>query len=100
MERGKRIFHCTRCGACCSQLELFGPAYAHLDDGTGVCRHFDRTTRLCSVYGQRPLICRVEEGWEPFFRHMPHDEYVEKTEQVCRWLEEQMRMREDAALRP
>lgn len=37
-----RRFHCDRCGACCLQLSCFGDLYVFLDDGSGVCRHYDR----------------------------------------------------------
>ncbi|MDO5537507.1 MAG: hypothetical protein Q4F72_08275 [Desulfovibrionaceae bacterium] len=89
-------FVCTCCGACCSQLELFGPMYAWLDRGDGVCRYFDCERRLCSVYVLRPVICRVEEGYPIYFSHVPYDEYIRLTMQACRMLEERMKEKERA----
>lgn len=76
-------FECNGCGACCSQLHLFGPQYAHLDDGHGVCRYYDDTTHLCRVYAIRPLVCRVEEGYHIYFKHIPYAEYLKYTRLGC-----------------
>lgn len=38
-----------------------------LDDGTGVCKYFDRKSKLCTIYDTRPEICNVEKGYK-FFR--------------------------------
>lgn len=72
------------------QLRLFGAAYAFLDAGKGVCRYFNTQHRVCTVYALRPLICRVDEGYWTFFSHVPQEEYVLKTKEVCRRLRENL----------
>ena len=65
---------CSNCKACCCQLEVLlisdtgvperfieidkwgGMTMARLDDGW--CSALDRSTMLCTIYEQRPLICR------------------------------------------
>ncbi len=50
-------FPCTSCGACCRQIPLDSP----MNLGDGVCRHLDTVSQRCSIYAQRPLICRVDD---------------------------------------
>ena len=65
---------CSNCQACCCRLEVMlisetgvprefiqtdrwgGEVMARLDDGW--CAALDRQTMLCSIYEQRPWICR------------------------------------------
>ena len=65
---------CATCEACCCRLEVMlvtdtgvpehfiatdewgGQTMARLDDGW--CAALNRDTMLCSIYNQRPLICR------------------------------------------
>ncbi len=42
--------------------------YKHLDRGDGVCLHFNMETNLCSIYETRPVICRIDESYELFFK--------------------------------
>ncbi|WP_394559700.1 YkgJ family cysteine cluster protein [Aquipseudomonas alcaligenes] len=68
---------CSNCAACCCQLEVMlitdtgvpqrfietdswgGEVMKRLDDGW--CAALDRDSMLCSIYEQRPLICREFE---------------------------------------
>lgn len=65
---------CSNCQACCCRLEVIlitdtgvpghfieldkwgGMVMARLDDGW--CAALDRNTMLCTIYEQRPLVCR------------------------------------------
>jgi Fe-S-cluster containining protein len=65
---------CTNCKACCCRLEVFlltdtgvpskfiqtdqwgGQVMARLEDGW--CAALDRETYSCSIYENRPLVCR------------------------------------------
>ena len=85
------MFICSKCGACCQQLELFGPMYDHLDKGNGVCIYFDQSTKLCTIYEHRPLICRVEEGYNVYFSNISYCEYIKNTENACKKLQTSMR---------
>lgn len=53
-------FPCNACGACCRRVNQSGQT-SFLDRGDGSCRHFDVHTKLCTIYEQRPLVCRVED---------------------------------------
>lgn len=86
-----RVFHCDNCGACCSQLKLFGSLYAFLDDGSGVCRYYDKETKLCTIYEQRPLLCRVEEGYHAYFTDIPYEDYLKGCEEWCQRLKQSQR---------
>ena len=90
----KKKFSCDRCGACCRQLFLFGPAYNWLDDGTGRCRYFDMSTHLCTVYPVRPLICRVEEGYPLLFSHISWDDYIEQSMYACKLIKKLFKEKE------
>jgi uncharacterized protein len=59
------IYPCTACGACCRNIS----ALASLDRGDGVCQHYDEVTRLCTVYDERPLVCRIDRYYETRLRH-------------------------------
>ena len=66
--------HCETCKACCCRLEVIlmgedapperfvetdrwgGQVMARLDDG--FCAALDRSTRRCTIYAQRPGVCR------------------------------------------
>ena len=65
-----KTFQCQKCGACCQQLQLFGKAYAY-------------RTHLCTIYSMRPLICRVQEGYQYYFLSIPYQLYIEQTVQCC-----------------
>lgn len=80
-----RAFACTRCGLCCQHLDK-NPLYAALDRGDGVCMHYDSATRHCSIYEQRPLICRVDDSYIHFVTVMTREEYNTANLQACQQL--------------
>ena len=59
------MFYCDRCGACCCHLEL-SPLYRELDRGDGICKYL--SGNLCSIYENRPLLCRVDASYDAFFK--------------------------------
>lgn len=80
-------FYCDKCGLCCEhlpQIEL----YADLDDGSGMCKFFDKDTRLCTIYEIRPVKCNVERAYEWFRCTMSYDEYIQKNLEACIRLKE------------
>ena len=77
-------FHCDQCGKCCRVLNL-SELYADLDSGNGVCRYLDGN--LCSIYNDRPLICRIDECYEKFFKDsMTKKEFYQENYKVCAYL--------------
>lgn len=80
-------FKCDQCGECCRHLNL-SELYASLDSGNGICKYL--VGNKCSIYNERPLICRVEESYYAFFsKEMSKEEYYQKNYDVCKQLKEQ-----------
>ena len=74
-------FPCSQCGACCRHLDL-SPLYAALDRGDGICRYL--TGNLCSIYENRPLLCRIDEGYTAFFAgKMEKEAYYKRNLEMC-----------------
>lgn len=59
------MFQCDKCGECCRHLDL-SPIYHSLDRGDGVCKYLSEN--LCTIYEDRPLLCRVDESYEAYFK--------------------------------
>ena len=75
------MFICDKCGECCRNLDKSN-LYAELDGGDGVCKYLDKD--LCSIYENRPLLCRVDESYTAFFENsMPIDEYYRLNYEAC-----------------
>lgn len=84
------MFQCDKCGACCRNIDL-SPLYAQLDRGDGVCRYLSEN--LCSIYDERPLLCRVDESYEKFFAgQMSKEEYYRLNYEACDRLKKKDRM--------
>ena len=78
------MFECDKCGCCCRHLDML-PLYAELDSGNGVCRYLDGN--LCSIYENRPLLCRIDECYEKFFSEkISLEEYYSLNRQICEML--------------
>ena len=75
------MFPCDRCGECCRNLQL-SELYSELDRGDGVCRYL--VGNLCSIYSSRPLLCRIDESYDYFFKNsMTREEFYRANLQVC-----------------
>ena len=68
--------------------------YQDLDRGDGVCKYFDVSTKLCTIYKERPLKCRVEEGYDVYFKDIPYTEYLEQTYAGCVLLQDKLKEKE------
>ena len=76
-------FPCNRCGACCRNVHL-AKETRFLDRGDGCCRHYDEPTQLCSIYENRPSICRVDEQYVINYQaFMTWEAFVEVNVQAC-----------------
>lgn len=83
------MFKCDCCGLCCCNLDK-SSIYQDLDRGDGICKYFDENTRLCKVYENRPLKCRVDEMYEFFFmEEMPLEEFYELNYEACEKLKKE-----------
>lgn len=75
------MFKCDMCGECCRNLDK-SPVYNDLHDGNGICRYLQGNK--CSIYEKRPLICRIDESYEVFFKNdMRYEEYLQLTYKCC-----------------
>ena len=80
-------FNCDKCGLCCQNLNE-NELYSDLNDGTGVCKFFDKVTKLCKIYDERPLKCNVKKGYQLYEDIMDYDEYVKLNYEICKKLKE------------
>lgn len=75
------MFRCDKCGKCCRNLNR-SPIYQALHSGDGVCKFLNKNE--CSIYSSRPLICRVDESYNIFFKDkISYDEYLKINYQCC-----------------
>lgn len=78
------MFKCDKCGLCCKSLSN-SPLYDSLNRGDGVCKFLNGN--LCSIYENRPLLCRVDEAYEAYFKSvMPLNDYYSMNYKVCNHL--------------
>lgn len=79
------MFKCDCCGACCRNIDK-SELYAELDRGDGVCKYLDGN--LCSIYAERPLLCRVDESYELYFsERYSLEQYYALNYKICRELQ-------------
>ncbi len=79
-------FPCTGCGECCRHINRV-EQLAVYDRGDGVCKYL--SGNLCSIYKDRPEICRVDHMYEKIFcNYMSREDYYEANLAVCRKLRE------------
>ncbi len=75
------MFKCDKCGLCCRNIGK-SEFYKELDRGDGVCRYL--RGNLCGIYESRPILCRVDEGYEAFFKSaMSKEEYYALNYKIC-----------------
>lgn len=78
------MFICNQCGECCRHLGQ-SAIYSELNRGDGVCRYL--RGNICSIYRERPLLCRVDECYEIYFKNMyNYDEYNKLNYEACKLL--------------
>lgn len=84
-----KMFKCDCCGLCCMKLKM-SELYSDLDRGDGICRYFDVTSKLCSIYENRPDKCNVDKMYEKFYKDkISIEEYYELNYEVCNRLKRQ-----------
>ena len=66
---------CDKCGLCCQSIKGH-ELYKDLDDGTGICKYFDKTTNLCNIYYHRPEKCNVEAMYKYFADKLTFNEWI------------------------
>ncbi len=80
-------FPCHQCGRCCQHVYL-AVETQFLDRGDGICRHYDVLNKSCTIYMQRPDICRVDLQYKLNYAHeYTWEEFVRLNLQVCERLQ-------------
>lgn len=56
----------------------------HVGRGGGRCRHFDDAGKSCTIYAERPLVCRVDRYYDAHYVHLVGwDEFIELNLREC-----------------
>lgn len=83
MKSNVNEFYCDKCGICCRSLKGID-LYSHLNRGDGVCIFLNEDTKLCNIYEERPLVCRVDDIYEVYFsKYINKEEYHDMNYNVC-----------------
>lgn len=78
------MFKCDCCGFCCRNLDK-SELYLGLDRGDGTCKYL--SGNLCTIYENRPLLCRIDESYDLYFGNvMGRDEYYRLNMKECQKL--------------
>jgi len=81
------MFNCDKCGLCCANIADI-ELYKDLDRGDGVCKYLKDS--LCSIYENRPLLCRIDNSWKQFYSsEMSLECFYELNYKGCKKLKEQ-----------
>lgn len=81
------MFPCSKCGECCRNLNR-SPLYRNMHNGDGICIYLKGN--LCSIYQSRPLICRIDDAYDVFFKEkMTLEEYYKLNKEACEHLNNQ-----------
>lgn len=58
--------------------------FSDLDRGDGICRYFDVTSKLCSIYENRPDKCNVDKMYEKCYKDKIFiEEYYKLNYEAC-----------------
>ena len=83
------MFKCDMCGECCRNLHK-SSIYAELHNGDGICRYLEGNK--CSIYEERPVLCRIDESYKKFFEDkMSQEEFYNENYEMCKKLKENKR---------
>lgn len=78
------MFKCDKCGECCRNLDK-SDLYVNLNRGDGICKYL--VGNICSIYENRPLLCRVDESYEILFKDViNHSDYYKLNYEFCKRL--------------
>ncbi|WP_326140721.1 YkgJ family cysteine cluster protein [Lysinibacillus capsici] len=82
-------FPCTKCGACCMSIDEID-FLEHYNEN-GVC--INLIEGGCSIYTERPLLCRIDESYEAFFSsYMSKENFYLINAKACNELQEKLQI--------
>jgi Fe-S-cluster containining protein len=80
-------FPCTRCGLCCQNIDKV-EILKEYHRGNGVCIYY-KPNFGCTIYENRPLVCRIDEGYVVFASdQLSLEDYYYANAEVCNQLQE------------
>ncbi len=83
------MFKCDKCGECCRHLNM-SEVYRDLHNGDGICKYLKGN--ICSIYDNRPLLCRVDEAYYKLFKdEIEYEQYLQLNYEACNKLKDQRR---------
>lgn len=79
----KSNFPCNSCGKCCKRVG-YSRLTQFLDRGDSTCLYFDDKTNLCSIYHDRPIVCRVDAFYDRYLsKQYTWEEFVRLNIEIC-----------------
>jgi Fe-S-cluster containining protein len=86
------VFPCTSCGLCCQNIGGI-KELKEFDLGNGICKYFDFGNRKCSIYEDRPNICRVDKMFDlVYYKNFTRKDFYVGNAKVCNALQEQFNL--------
>lgn len=86
------MFPCTSCGLCCQNISNIAELKSY-DLGNGTCKYFDKVNNLCTIYENRPDICRVDKMFNLVYSNeFTQEEFYIGNAKVCNELQEKYKM--------
>ena len=76
-----QMFDCKQCGACCKHLDIVDYLPDH-NRGDGVCKYLQADNK-CSIYNDRPPVCRGEYVYHRYYEHMSVKDYYAFLYTLC-----------------
>lgn len=78
-----KVFKCDQCAECCKHINRI-PEMAEYDTGNGTCKYL--SNNKCSIYNERPNICRGEYLYHLCYEGMDVDTYYDMLHKYCELL--------------
>lgn len=78
-----REFPCTQCGLCCQHVNLADETRS-LDRGDGTCKYYSDINKSCTIYADRPDICRVDRQYNLHYADkFSWEEFIDLNLKAC-----------------
>lgn len=76
-------FACDCCGICCQTISNIEELKEY-DLGNGICKFLNQEDKKCSIYANRPLICRIDRMYETYYaKTMTREEFYCLNQEAC-----------------
>ncbi len=86
------MFPCTGCGLCCQNISNI-KELLEFDLGNGTCKYHNCIDNSCTIYDDRPPICRVDEMFRvKYNKYFSIEEFYLENAKVCNGLQEKYKL--------